>query len=100
MATYVLTFEGREIARHHTPVYWHEDLAGSQCQTCAKSIGTTFYDMKTKKSHFPFNNAWAIMCPGCALSEDGAGAGVCGIGLGQRYDRQQDGAWLLTDGQD
>lgn len=76
-------------ATEKTRKYW----AGSNitgCQTCFTPIEKVFYDGRT------LSGVWGIMCPTCWTF--GPGVGVCGIGFGQKYEKQGDGRWLKTEG--
>ena len=78
-------------------VYWlfSDGKKDVTCQICKRENDTTFYDMKSKVNSL-FGGAWGIMCPDCALK--GVGVGKCGLGFGQRYDKQEDGLYLQTEG--
>ena len=64
--------------------------APERCDVCQSAINSTFYDMRTK--HGP----WANMCPPCALH--GIGIAKLGTGFGQKYELQQDGSYIKTEG--
>jgi hypothetical protein len=57
------------------------------CQLCGRALPTTFVDGATA-------HGWAFMDLACHATH---GRGL-GIGLGQRYERQDDGAWVRVDG--
>ena len=60
-------------------------------KTCDYCGGTadTMYDSASKEG------PWAFMCPKCWEKH---GFGTLGPGIGQRYDRDQDGRFFETEG--
>ena len=60
-----------------------------RCDLCDGSIKDSFVDGRMKRS-----STWAIFCLSCH-KEDGAGLGT---GLGQQYDRRDDGVWEKVGG--
>jgi len=68
--------------------YWM-GTAPTQCQTCSSPIESVFFDARTPAG-------WACMCEQC--QKFGPGLGKTGTGLGQKYELQEDGKWLKTEG--
>lgn len=62
--------------------------APHHCDVCSEDISTVFIDGKW------MGRAWANMCPMC---HQGSG-GQLGLGIGQKYEKQDDGRWLKTGG--
>lgn len=62
----------------------------SHCDVCRTPFDKVFYDAKT------VGGPWACMCPSCQTL--GPGIGKTGQGLGQKYEKQEDGRWLKTEG--
>ncbi|MAH49539.1 hypothetical protein CMI37_27200 [Candidatus Pacearchaeota archaeon] len=58
------------------------------CDLCRRPIRMIFIDGKTS------SGPWGNMCPECHKSEGGG----LGTGLGQRYEKQDDGRWEKTAG--
>jgi len=69
------------------PVYW---LGPKKCDICKKDITDILYDSKTRMG------PWATMCSECYMKVR-AYAGL-GTGLGQKYQRQDDGRFLKIRG--
>ena len=60
------------------------------CDICPTEITNVFYDARTT-----IRGAWACMCPACYAQY---GLGALGPGRGQRYELQEDGKFLKTEG--
>ena len=67
--------------------YWLSDPP-DKCDVGGEAITTTFIDGKSKFG------PWGFMCPIC-FALDGIGLGV---GRGQKYELQDNGKWLKTEG--
>jgi hypothetical protein len=68
-------------------VYW----VGSnptKCDCCQRPIDRVFIDGRTQ------SGPWAMLRPDC---HNRLGVGL-GLGKGQRYEQQEDGQWLKTEG--
>lgn len=70
------------------PVYWLSPVTG--CDVCGTAFDKVFYDAKTSQG------PWACMCPTCQTF--GPGLGKVGLGVGQKYELQENGRWLKTEG--
>jgi hypothetical protein len=62
----------------------------TRCDACEAALRGVFYDAATRFG------AWGILCPTCHVF--GPGLGRTGSGRGQKYERQDDGRWLKTEG--
>lgn len=69
-------------------VFWAGVI--SHCDVCRTPFDKVFYDAKT------VGGPWACMCPSCQTL--GPGIGKTGLGIGQKYEKQEDGRWLKTEG--
>lgn len=66
-------------------IFWCGEVV--KCDLCKAAFDTVMYDSNTRYG-------WGNVCQPC-FKEHGRGLG---IGLGQRYEKQPDGRWLLTGG--
>jgi hypothetical protein len=71
------------------PNYWLSP-APSRCDLCQRPLNGVFYDAKTA------GGPWGCICPTCHTGPRGIGR--VGPGLGQRYELQEDGRYLKTEG--
>lgn len=69
------------------PVYWTGEVPPKD--DFGLTIGIEFIDGRTKKG------PWATMTP---MSWRAMGVGRLGLGMGQRYKKQNDGRWLKVEG--
>jgi hypothetical protein len=67
-------------------VYWLS--AVNNCELCDTPLVDKMVDGKTRMG------PWALMCIPCHKKH----GGHLGQGLGQQYEKQQDGRWLKTAG--
>lgn len=70
-----------------SPRYYAGDP--ERCDMNACELTVTFFDAATHSGR------WANMCPECFRVY---GRGQLGQGLGQKYERQDDGRWLKVEG--
>lgn len=68
-------------------VRWNGSVP-ERCEVGGEPIVGAFVDGATRMG------PWAVMCPDC---HEAYGRGL-GVGRGQRYERQPNGAWLKTEG--
>jgi hypothetical protein len=76
------------MAKEKLPVYYASEP--EKCDLCYRSFATMqiMYDAQTTLG------AWANLCQTC-FNRYGKGIG---LGVGQRYQKQEDGRWLKTQG--
>ena len=77
---------GPRLRVHERPVFWTGPL--TDCDIDHRPFVAVMYDAKTK------SGPWGNLCDRC-FEAHGVGLGT---GLGQRYERQDDGRWLRTAG--
>lgn len=70
------------------PVYWI-GVVPAKCDLCGKPIRSTFVDGRLRD-----RSTWGNLDLGCHRTH---GVGV-GKGMGQVYQRQDNGRWLKTEG--
>lgn len=73
------------------PRYW-TGKAPAKCDICGQRIGASFTDGKTSRG------PWGIMCDPCLPRASIARTNHWGTGIGQHYERQNDGRYLKTAG--
>ena len=67
--------------------YW---VGRTQCDICKRKDPPELYDAKTSRG------TWALMCDFCWILL--AQSLNLGVGIGQKYERQEDGRYLKTGG--
>lgn len=67
-------------------VYWLSHVGA--CEICDQPLTTLMVDGKTNWG------PWALMCVPCHTVH----GGKLGLGIGQKYEKQQDGRWLKVAG--
>lgn len=72
-----------------TEKYWM-GTPPETCDTCEAAIDLEFIDGATKMG------PWAHMCPTCFIL--GPGLNKLGLGIGQRYQKQDDGRFKKIGG--
>ena len=72
------------------PKYWAGKIGPTD--DFGGEITDTFYDAKTMRG------PWAIMNPASFARHRITRDGSLGMGLGQKYEKQEDGRWLKTGG--
>jgi hypothetical protein len=72
-----------------TQKFW-TGSAPHHCDICGEILSTAFVDGKWQ------GRAWANMCVECHGGSQGGGQ--LGLGIGQKYEKQEDGRWLKTGG--
>lgn len=81
------------MVRHETPLYWAGPRP-KECEGCGLPIFTEFFDIATTVNGR--RGPWGCLCRSCAVL--GPGCGYIGPGYGQKYERQDDGRFLKTEG--
>lgn len=64
-------------------------LMPAVCDFCEAKDAPEYVDGQTKRG------PWALMCPLCYARH---GIGQLGLGLGQRYAKQESGAYIKVEG--
>jgi hypothetical protein len=73
-------------------VYWTSPKP-FRCDCCGAPIGTRFYDAVVGVG-WPGATRWGILDEKCWIRHNGR----LGVGVGQRYDLQDDGRYMKTGG--